>query len=68
MARNRALRILLLPVLAITFLIGWIMYSVGGTRPKKTPYKKAESLTKKPSDLEIGLLAEAEEEPLTVET
>ena len=43
------------------------MYSVGGAHPKKPPQKKAEAATKKSAALEMGILAEAEVKPLTIE-
>jgi hypothetical protein len=67
MPRNRALRILLFPVLAITFLIGWAMYSVGGKQPKQPLPRNAVKVAQKPADLEMGLMAEVEEEAITVE-
>ena len=66
MPRNRALRILLLPVLAITFMIGWALYTIGGRqRPRKVLQKNTES-PRKVADLEMGLLAEVEEKPIAV--
>ncbi len=67
MPRNRALRIFLFPILAITFLIGWAMYAVGGKQPKQPTPKKAVKAAQKPADLEMGLMAEVEEEAVTVE-
>ena len=65
LTRSRAVRIVLFPVLALTFLVGWALYVVGdakGSTPK-IPAKKA-APPKKQVDLEMGLLAEVEEEKI----
>ncbi len=61
--KRRSARFLLLPILAFIFMIGWIMYAVGGakTTAKKTTVKHVTE-----SDLEVGLTAEiAEEQTVT---
>jgi hypothetical protein len=69
--KRRSARILLLPILALIFLFGWLMYSVGGDKrnSKKDAVKHLHS--NKPTiaaqnDLEMGLTSElVEEEHLT---
>jgi hypothetical protein len=62
MPRNRAFRILLFPIIAITFLVGWVMYSVGGSKADSRKLPQQASPAKKQVDLEMGLLAEVQEE------
>ena len=60
LSSRRFIRILLLPILALIFLFGWLMYSISGgdrTRVKKKPSEKT-----KPYDLEIGAINETEPE------
>lgn len=67
MPRRRAVTILLFPVLAIIFIVGWIMYAVGEPKAsnKRRPNIIAKAAKKEP-DLEIGLMAElAEEQEIT---
>jgi len=54
----------LFPILAFAFIIGWLLYSVGEPKTgiKKSPQRRAE--TAKENALEMGLIAEAEEEQL----
>jgi hypothetical protein len=62
LARRRAFKILALPFVAITFLIGWALYAVGSAQhdsKKPSPHKPT---VRKQVDLEMGLLAEVEEE------
>jgi hypothetical protein len=59
---RRFVRILLLPVLALVFLFGWLMYSVGGDRSRT---KKKLSKRDRPHDLEIGAISEMEGEVLS---
>ena len=68
---RRGLRILLLPVLAVIFLFGWVLYVVGV--PRGNAKKKSSEITRHnvPSDvvedgLEIGVVEEITEEPQTV--
>jgi hypothetical protein len=60
--------ILLLPVLALIFMMGWILYILGEpqTSTKKVPHKNVKA-TKKEHELETGLTAELTEEPLVAE-
>jgi hypothetical protein len=65
--RRRAAAILLFPILAIIFIVGWIMYATGDPKAntKKNPIRNAKA-AKKEHDLEIGLVAElAEEQEVT---
>jgi hypothetical protein len=65
--RRRAVAILLFPVLAIIFIVGWIMYALGEPKAstKRSPSRNAKA-AKKEHDLETGLLAElAEEQEVT---
>jgi hypothetical protein len=63
LTRNRAFRIIAFPVLAITFLIGWIMYSVGSAQHETKPRVTHKPVAAKHQvDLEMGLLSEVEEE------
>jgi hypothetical protein len=54
---------LLLPVLALVFMMGWILYILGEpqTSTKKVPHRNAKA-TMKEHDLETGLTAELNEE------
>jgi hypothetical protein len=63
--RSRLVRVLALPIIAAFFLIGWVLYCVGGK--KETPgfasAKKSKTLEKQfvlPSDegIETGLIGE----------
>ena len=67
LAKRRSARILLLPILALVFLFGWLMYSVGGDKantkkesPKPVMSKKSPIVAE--TDLEVGLTAELAEE------
>ncbi|MFB3890312.1 MAG: hypothetical protein ACE14S_12560 [Candidatus Bathyarchaeia archaeon] len=63
MPRRRIVRILLFPILAVVFLIGWLLYAFGKARnPSKKEQEKKPDGAKKAESVEIGLLGEAEEE------
>jgi hypothetical protein len=62
LARNRYIRIALLPLLGLIFMIGWILAYIGeqnanGKKSRRQPVKAA-----KESTLEIGVLAEVGED------
>jgi hypothetical protein len=69
--KRRSARFLLLPILALIFLFGWLMYTVGGDKrnAKKDslkPVRSPKTLAVAENDLEMGLTSElAEEEHLT---
>jgi hypothetical protein len=71
--RRRIAAILLFPVIAIFFMVGWVLSVFGETRANnKTPPKRKNDAPKKtdlpqPNDLEMGLIGELEEEQLTAE-
>jgi hypothetical protein len=72
--RRRWAAVLLFPVLPFLFMIGWVLYSVGkqGTSIREIPRKNASALKKKVDlaaehDVEMGLLAEDEEEQIAAE-
>ena len=67
LARNRCIRIALLPLLGLIFMLGWILAYLGeqkaiGKKSRKQPVKVA-----KESTLEIGVLAEVKEDPPQIE-
>jgi hypothetical protein len=68
--KRRVLGILLLPILAFVFLVGWIMYVLGRTRARQKPQKNESATNRdaveaRENELETGLMAQTEEEPLT---
>jgi hypothetical protein len=56
---------LLLPILAIVFIVGWVLYLFGEPKPntKRTPQRKITTTRKEPT-LETGLTAEITEEQI----
>ncbi len=62
MARKRALRMLLLPILAPLFLLGWVLTRFG--KQSLSAKRKAHRLTKEAKDesVQFGLLSEMNEE------
>jgi len=60
--------LLLFPVLALVFMMGWILNILGEpqTRIKKVPHRNVQAI-KKEHDLEIGLTAELTEEKIIAE-
>jgi hypothetical protein len=64
MRKNRLVRILLLPISAVLFMIGFVLMSVG-TQKQKKPNKP---ISKDPSPtFEIGMLAPQENQQLVLE-
>ena len=65
MPRTKTMTLLLFPVLALVFMMGWILYILGEpqTSTKKVPHRNVKA-TKKEHDLETGLTAELTEEQL----
>jgi hypothetical protein len=65
MAKNRLLRILLLPMLAVVFLIGYALATIGEPKPRKTHKHMQNKPTQNTSpEIEIGVLVPQEEQPL----
>ena len=72
--RNRIITILLFPVIAFLFMIGWILYWVGKQKinTKEEPQRNSNSVVKDAEEteedsIEVGLMEELNEEQLTAE-
>ena len=66
MPKRRSARFLLLPILALVFLLGWLMYSLGDKKNSKKESQKPMQPVKpkiaSQNDLEMGLVSELAEE------
>jgi hypothetical protein len=72
--RNRIITILLFPVIAFIFMIGWIMYWIGKQKEntEKKPQRNSSSVIKDAEEpekdsIEVGLMEELDEEKITAE-
>ena len=72
--RNRIITILLFPVIAFIFMIGWILYWIGKQKEntKKKPQRNSSSVVKdveetEEDSIEVGLMEELDEEQVTAE-
>ena len=72
--RNRIITILLFPVIAFIFMIGWILYWIGKhqTKTKEKPQRNSSSVVKdveetEEDSIEVGLMEELDEEQVTAE-
>ena len=67
MARKRSIRILLIPILAPLFLIGWLLAFSGQKKAenKKSRQKATEQTDPKRGVLEMGVLPEAADQELS---
>jgi hypothetical protein len=72
--RNRIITILLFPVIAFIFMIGWILYWIGKHQPntKEEPQKSLNRIAKDAEEteedtIEVGLIEELDEEQVTAE-
>jgi hypothetical protein len=65
LAKNRRIKILLLPILGVLFLIGYALSIAGQSRHQKDLKRQPNKPTQNPSpEIEIGVLAPPEEQPL----
>jgi predicted negative regulator of RcsB-dependent stress response len=62
--RNKLTRILLLPILAPIFLIGWTLYQIGQTEQKQ-PQKPTTKTPTKQSQIELMMIPPEEKQILT---
>ena len=72
--RNRIITILLFPVIAFIFMIGWILYWIGKQKEdtKEKPQRNSSSVVKdveetEEDSIEVGLMEELDEEQVTAE-
>jgi hypothetical protein len=67
MVKNRYLKILLLPILAVVFFVGYALAVVGEPKQRKTHNPQPNQPTQNPtSEMEIGVLIPQEEQVQTV--
>jgi len=67
LARNRYIKIALLPLLGLIFMLGWILAYLGEQKGNSKKSRRQPVEAAKESTLEIGVLAEVGENPLWLE-